>query len=330
MNLLITGSEGRIGRHLAGLLHSEGYSLRGFDTAAPTDLGAQQGEQSITSGGGSTIRRLAARLLPQRGLDQQAIDAIAEIDPIGARQTGDLRDLTAVRKAMQGMDGVIHLGAIPSDRDDGSAVMQTNAMGTWNVLQAALECGVQRVVFFSSINAQGSVKSIWPTEYLPIDDDYPHHPMTPYQLSKHLGEEICRSYSERHGMITLCLRPTWVAHESHYAHAGFGTDTIIEPWRSDYWAYVDIRDVCDAVLRCLQVEHLLHDCFLLAADDTSAHITTAELLARYYPSVRWSKIEQAAYLAENPFRSLVDCSHAKTLLGWQPKHSWRDSAARQP
>ena len=167
MRVLVTGSEGRIGRHLAGVLEGKGYSLRGFDTLA--------------AGG-----------------------------PIDDRHVGDLRDLPAVRSAMRGVDAVVHLGAIASDRGDGAAVMQTNVMGSWNVLQAAQENGVRRVVFFSSINAQGSVGNSRPPAVLPIDDDYPHHPATPYQLSKHLGEEICRSISERHGMITLCLRPTWV------------------------------------------------------------------------------------------------------------------------
>ena len=45
------------------------------------------------------------------------------------------------------------------------------------------------------------------------------------------------------------------------------------------WAYVDVRDVADAVVRCLEVEGIVHDCFLLAADDTSAHVPTAELVA---------------------------------------------------
>jgi UDP-glucose 4-epimerase len=282
MRVLITGSEGRIGRHLAGVLHGRGDHLRGFDT-------------------------------------------LAEGAPIDDRHVGDLRNLAAVRSAMRGMDAVVHLGAIPSDRGDGEAVMQTNVMGTWNVLQAALENGVRRAVVFSSINAQGSVRSSWPTEYLPIDDDYPHHPATPYQLSKHLGEEIARSFSERHGMITLCLRPAWVTHPEHYTQAGFGTDDFLAKWKSDFWAYVDVRDVGDAVLRCLQVDGIVHDCFLLAADDTSAHIPTAELLARHYTGVRWPRFDPAHYLAGNPFRGLVDCSRAKARLGWRPQHSWRDS-----
>ena len=212
MRVLVTGSEGRIGRHLAGVLDGKGYGLRGFDTRADTQA----------AGG-----------------------------PIDDRHVGDLRDLPAVRSAMRGVDAVVHLGAIPSDRDDGAAVMQTNVMGSWNVLQAAQENGVRRVVFFSSINAQGSVLTGHPPAVLPIDDDYPHHPATPYQLSKHLGEEICRSFSERHGMITLCLRPTWVTQPSDYTQAGFGTDGFLAAWQPDLWAYVDVRDVGNAVLRCL-------------------------------------------------------------------------------
>jgi nucleoside-diphosphate-sugar epimerase len=286
MRVLVTGSEGRIGRHLADVLDGQGYSLRGFDTRADTQA----------AGG-----------------------------PIDDRQVGDLRDLPAVRSAMRGVEAVVHLGAIPSDRDDGAAVMQTNVMGSWNVLQAAQENGVRRVVFFSSINAQGSVLTGHPPACLPIDDDYPHHPATPYQLSKHLGEEICRSFSERHGMITLCLRPTWVTQPSDYTQAGFGTDRFLAAWQPDLWAYVDVRDVGDAVLRCLQIEGILHDRFLLAADDTSAHIPTAELLARHYAGVPWPTIDPAHYLAGNPFRGLVDCARAKARLGWQPQHSWRDA-----
>jgi nucleoside-diphosphate-sugar epimerase len=292
MNVLVTGSEGRIGRYLAGVLDGMGCRLRGFDTQAEPQAGA---------------------------------------GPIDDRHVGDLRDLPAVRSAMGGMDAVVHLGAIPSDRDDGAAVMQTNVMGTWNVLQAAQENGVRRVVFFSSINAQGSVRTGRPPALLPIDDDYPHQPLTPYQLSKHLGEEICRSFSAHYGMITLCLRPVWVTHPGDYTAAGFGAsagsgaDRFLAARQPDLWAYVDVRDVGDAVLRCLQIEGIVHDCFLLAADDTSAHVPTAALLAAHYAGVPWPSIAPPHYLAPNPFRSLVDCARAKVRLGWQPRHSWRDA-----
>ena len=279
MRVLVTGSEGRIGRHLAGVLDGKGYSLRGFDT-------------------------------------------LADGGPIDDRHVGDLRNLAAVRSAMRGVDAVVHLGAIPSDRDDGAAVMQTNVMGSWNVLQADRKTACAASSLFEH-QRPGQCATATPCVSA-IDDDYPHH-ATPYQLSKHLGEEICRSFSERHGMITLCLRPTWVTHPRDYTQAGFGTDSFLAAWQPDLWAYVDVRDVGDAVLRCLQIEGILHDCFLLAADDTSAHIPTAELLARHYAGVPWPTIDPAHYLAGNPFRGLVDCSRAKARLGWQPQHSWRDS-----
>jgi UDP-glucose 4-epimerase len=236
----------------------------------------------------------------------------------------DLLDPAAVRDAMEGVAAVVHAGAIPGDHRPGHTVMATNVLGTWNVLQAAVDGGAHRMVCFSSINAQGSVGGHRPTEYFPIDDAYPHHPMTPYQLSKHLVEETCRSFSERHRMVTLCLRPVWVARPEHYTGAGFGSDGFVERWREDYWAYVDVRDVSDAVLRCLRLEGVLHDRFLLAARDTSVRPDTRTLVERELPTVPWPTITPDHYLARERHRSLIDCSHAQAVLGWQARYSWRD------
>jgi nucleoside-diphosphate-sugar epimerase len=166
-----------------------------------------------------------------------------------------------------------------------------------------------------------------PTEYLPIDDAYPHHPMSPYQLSKHLVEEMCRMVSERHGIVTLCLRPVWVTRPEQYGSVGFGTDAFLEQWCRDLWAYVDIRDVGDAVMRCLELQGVRHDRFLLAAADTSAHVETRTLVARELPAVPWPGIGPDEYVFADPFRSLIDCSHAQAVLGWHARHSWRDTLA---
>jgi UDP-glucose 4-epimerase len=242
-------------------------------------------------------------------------------------RVADLCDPSAVRAAMRGVDAVVHAGAIPNDRGDGLAVMSTNVVGTWTVLQAAVEAGVQRVIGISSVNAQGSVGGHRETEYLPVDDDYPHHPMTPYQLSKHLMEEVCRSYSERHGLPTLCLRPVWIARPGGDDAQGFGSDAFVERWRDDLWAYVDVRDVSDAVLRCLSLEGVLHDRFLLAARDTSVQVDTNSLVEQGLATVPWLKIERDRYLAGQRYRSLIDCRHAREVLGWEARHSWRDRSA---
>jgi UDP-glucose 4-epimerase len=239
----------------------------------------------------------------------------------------NLLDLDAVRGAMEGVEAVVHAGAIPWDRGDGSLVMSTNVLGTWNVLQAAVDTGVERVVALSSINAQGSVGGWRPTEYLPIDDAHPHHPMTPYQLSKHLMEEVCRSYSERHGLATICLRPVFVAHPASPHPAHFGTDVSLETWRDNYWAYVDVRDVVDAVIRSLRQEGVLHERILLAARDTSVAEPTRDLVERFYPDVPWPGVEPDHYFSDDPHRSLIDCHHAREVLGWEARHSWRDTTA---
>jgi nucleoside-diphosphate-sugar epimerase len=278
MDILLTGSRGTVGRHLAVSLERAGHRVTGFDL----------------------------RDDPGRP---------------GAHQVGDLADRPLLGRLLDGKDALIHAAAIAWDIGDPGELMRTNVLGTWSVLQAAADAGVGRAVVFSSVNAQGSVGGHRPPAYLPIDDDHPHHPMTPYQLSKHLVEETCRAITERTGMVTLCLRPVWITTPDAYATAGFGTAAFEERWRPELWAYVDIRDVADAVDRALSVAGVLHDRFLLAARDTSATRPTRELVDACYAAVPWRL--QTDHAPGEPFGSLVDCRRARDVLGWEPRHSWR-------
>lgn len=284
MRVLVTGSEGAIGRVLVPTLRAAGYDLRTFDARAQT------------------------------GRDERD------------HLSGDLRDIYTVRRAMQGMEAVAHLAAIPRDLPPGreDEVLTANVQGTWNVLIACAEAGVKRLVYFSSINALGNFGAERPSGYLPIDDASPPQPLSPYQISKHLGEEMCRAFSARHGLVTLCLRPVGVVSaEQFYPQCRQGG--LNAEWaQASYWAYVDVRDVCEAARRALTAPNVTHDAFLLTAADTMVATPTAELVAAHYPHTPWPKTNQAAYLAENPHRSLIDCSHAVEVLGWQPRYSWRD------
>lgn len=284
MRVLVTGSEGHIGRRLVETLQSAGHEARTFDRTA------RRGAKGDTE-----------------------------------HQIGDLRDLFAVRRAVQGMDAVAHLGALAHDgAGSPEDVLSVNVQGTWNVLLACVESDVKRVVYFSSVNALGCFIGQRPPDYFPVDDAHPRHPMSPYQLSKHLGEEACRSFSEKHGIVTVCLRPAFVSAPDHYPRWRERGDRRAEWGKGDYWAYVDVRDVCDATVLGLQAEGLLHGGFLLAADDTTMEIPTSELVETYYPNIPWPTADCKSWLAENPHRALLDCSHAKEALGWRPKHSWRE------
>ena len=87
--------------------------------------------------------------------------------PRGVRGIGLIEVMVSVLVLAVGLLGIAAMQSLALRGGQGSlessqAVMQTNVMGSWNVLQAAQENGVRRVVFFSSINAQGSVKGFWP------------------------------------------------------------------------------------------------------------------------------------------------------------------------
>lgn len=283
MRVLVTGSAGRIGVEVVRDLTSRGYVLRTFD--------------------------------------RQAAPPEACVDHC----PGDVRDILDVRRTVQGMDAVVHLAAVPNDRRGGADdVLATNVQGTWNVLLACHEAGVKRVVLMSSINSLGNFGGHKPSAYLPIDDAYPHHPMTPYQMSKHLAEELCRMFSHAHGMITICLRPVGVTFPDQYVRWREQRSSWRREWgRIDYWSYVDVRDVCEAVARSLEADHIQHDCFILAAPDTFSETPTAELIAEHYPDTPWN-VDRDEFLARSPYISVLDCSHIENVLGWKPMRSWRE------
>ena len=284
MKVLVTGSAGNIGRELVRSARDAGHELCTFDRAA------------------------------------------APKDHAEEHHPGDLRDIAAIRRAVQGVEAVLHLGALAHDgAGTPEDVLSVNVQGTWNVLLACVEAEVKRVVFFSSVNALGYFGGRKEPETLPVDDAYPHHPRSPYQLSKHLAEETCRSFSDQHGIVAIGLRPAFVSRPQHYERWRERRGSERSEWgRGEFWAYVDIRDVCDAALQGLTAENVTYESFLLTADDTRSDTPTETLVREHFPGVAWPKVSLEEYVKDQPHRSVVDCSRAKEVLGWQPKHSWRD------
>jgi UDP-glucose 4-epimerase len=116
---------------------------------------------------------------------------------------GDLTDLPTVLRAVQGADYVLHQGALPSiprSVKDPLATHHANATGTLNVLLAARESQVRRVVYASSSSIYGSSPA------LPKHEDLPTRPMSPYAASKLAGEVYCRAFTSVYGLQTISLR----------------------------------------------------------------------------------------------------------------------------
>ncbi len=115
----------------------------------------------------------------------------------------DIRDKDALSKAVEGMDYILHqaaLRSVPRSVDDPSSTNETNITGTLNVLLAARDAGVKRVVYASSSSVYGD------DPRLPKKEDHKPSPISPYAVSKLTGEYYCTVFSKIFGLETVSLR----------------------------------------------------------------------------------------------------------------------------
>ena len=164
----------------------------------------------VTGGAGFIGSNVARKLLELRhqvrvldnfltGKRENLADIRGDIDLI----EGDLRNFEAVRQAAQGVEYILHLGALPSvPRSVADPLLSNdiNVNGTLHVLEAARQQGVKRVVFSSSSSIYGD------TPTLPKREDMPLNPLSPYAAHKAAGELYCRVYQNMFHVETVCLR----------------------------------------------------------------------------------------------------------------------------
>jgi UDP-glucose 4-epimerase len=116
---------------------------------------------------------------------------------------GDIRDPKAVREAMRGCDVVFHLAASVGNRrsiDYPIEDADINVLGTLRVLEASREAGIRKIVVSSSAGIFGELKT------LPIREDHPIEPDTPYGSTKLCEEKLALSYAKLHRIEAVCLR----------------------------------------------------------------------------------------------------------------------------
>ncbi|HRZ67581.1 MAG TPA: SDR family oxidoreductase [Candidatus Omnitrophota bacterium] len=116
---------------------------------------------------------------------------------------GDIRDAALLKKSLKGCDYVIHQGAlrsVPKSMTNPGLYDEVNVMGTLNVLSAAAENKVKRVVFASSSSVYGD------SEKLPQSEDQIPQPVSPYAATKLAGEHYCRVFAKSYGLETVALR----------------------------------------------------------------------------------------------------------------------------
>jgi nucleoside-diphosphate-sugar epimerase len=230
----------------------------------------------------------------------------------------DILDIAALTRAAQGCDGIVHLAALlgrPGETD--ADIMTVNVTGTWNVLAAAKAAGVARVINFSSVNALGIFSGNGTPDYLPIDDAHPPRPTTAYGISKRLGEELCRCFTLQSGITTICIRPPWVcdAAMKQREMARRDADPAAE-WTPfwEYGAWIDVRDLADAVIAALRCPDPGHATALVIAGDMASPASARAMARRLLPDTPWQGPDEAP--------ALVRCDVARDILGWAPRFRW--------
>jgi len=164
--ILVTGADGFIGSHLVEKLIEEGYNVKAFCCY-----------NSFNTWG---------------WLDTFSKEQLAQIEVF----TGDVRDPNGVREAMKDVDTVFHLAAliaIPYSYHSPDSYVDTNIKGTLNILQAARDLGIKRVLSTSTSEVYGTAM------YVPIDEKHPKQGQSPYSATKigadHMAEAFYRSFN---------------------------------------------------------------------------------------------------------------------------------------
>jgi UDP-glucose 4-epimerase len=156
--------------------------------------------------GSNLVRRLVGLGEEVRAIDDVSSGYRANLAGLGEGLTfyeESILDLKLLRRAFEGADVVLHqaaLASVPESVEDPVGCNSVNVEGTLNVLLAARDCGVKRVVFASTCALYGDDPQI------PKREDMPPAPKSPYAVSKLAGEQYCRVFGETFGLETVCLR----------------------------------------------------------------------------------------------------------------------------
>lgn len=276
---------------------------------------------------GSNIVRLLARETPATivVLDDLSSGYRENLDGQPAMfLQGDVRDAAAVREAVAGCDTVFHLAASVGNTrsiDDPIQDSQINVLGTLNVLEAARHGGVRKVVYSSSAGIFGELKTI------PIREDHPIEPDTPYGASKLCGEKLCLSYAKLYPMECVGLRyfNVYGVHQRYDAYGNVipifahrllhGEPITIYGDGEQTRDFVNVEDVARANVRAAQAEGV-SGAFNIAS---GTRITINQLAAMMQAAGDLRGVVTHGPPRRGDVRhSLADIGAAASAFGYQP------------
>jgi nucleoside-diphosphate-sugar epimerase len=249
---------------------------------------------------------------------------------------GDLADLDTCKRAVQGTDYVLHQGAIPSvprSIEDPLASNRANITGSLNILLAARDAGVKRLVYAGSSSAYGN------TPVLPKREDMPANPLSPYALQKLVAEQYCQMFTRLYGLETVTIRYFNVfgpRQDPGSPYSGvislFATAALAGRQPTIYGDGEQTRDftyvanVVDGVIRACGAKGAAGEVINVA---TGGRVSLKELW-RTMAEIAGSDVEPAygAPRAGDVRDSQADIGKARALLGYSPIVSFEEGLAK--
>lgn len=290
-NIIVTGGSGMAGKWVVKDLLEHGHQVLNLDRVVLPNSQARTLITDLTDAG-QVFNALAASTV--------RLDFSPSIKPMP-------------------IDAIVHFAAIPRIMTHpDNEVFRINVMSTYNVLDAATKFGIKKIIIASSETTYGIVfaHEYRDPAYFPLDEDHPLDPMDSYAMSKVTNEVTAKAFHARTGADIYCLRIGNVIDPPDYA--GFPAFFKDPGWRRRIaWSYIDARDLATVTRLAIDTEGLGFEVMNVAADDVSSDLPTAELLKRFYPSVKVTRT-----LGE--FETLLSNAKLKRLLGFKQQHSWRD------
>jgi len=244
---------------------------------------------------------------------------------------GDIRDLNLMREVMEGVDFVLHQAAVPSvprSVKDPSTSNSANVDGTLNVLIAARDRQVKRVVYASSSSVYGNSK------VLPKKEDMKLDPLSPYAVSKLAGEYYCRVFYKVYGLETICLRyfNVFGPHQDPTSQYSAVIPKFIKCFKAKepipvYGTGEQSRDftfvenVVEANLRALEAKNVAGEVFNIACGNQFTLNQLVDFLREIFKSNL--EAENLSPRIGEVKHSFADIGKASKFLGYKPKVDFR-------
>lgn len=302
MKILVTGADGFIGSHLTETLIRSGYEVKAFVLY-----------NSFNSWG---------------WLDQCAPDVKEQLEIF----SGDIRDPHGVKEAMKGCDAVIHLAAliaIPYSYHSPDTYVDTNIKGTLNVLQAARELDIKRVIHTSTSEVYGTAR------FVPITEEHPLQGQSPYSATKIAADQLAYSFYASFGLPVIIARPfnTYGPRQSARAVIPTIISQIANGKRQIKLGTVSptrdfnfVQDTVAGFISALCSDKGLGEVVNFGSNFEISIGETAQLIAEAMNTEIEIITDEARLRPENSEveRLWADNAKAKQLFSWQPSYGGRD------